>query len=174
MRDLHVVNQPFSHCSYCGADFPPGAGWPRVCPSCGGITYRNPIPVSVVLAPVMVGARRGVLTVRRAIPPKVGELALPGGYVNFGETWQQAGAREVFEETCAIIDPAEIREFRVRSAPDGTLIIFALAPPRPLESLPPFIPNDESLERVVLLEPAPMAFGLHSEIVEQFFQEFVF
>lgn len=168
------MHDAYSHCAFCGADFPPGADWPRVCRSCGGITYRNPIPVSVVLVPVTVNGQRGVLTVRRAIPPKVGELALPGGYVNFGETWQEAGAREVFEETGARINPAEIREFRVRSAPDGTLIIFALVPPRPVEMLPPFIPNDESLERVVLLEPAPMAFSLHSEIVEQFFQEVVF
>jgi ADP-ribose pyrophosphatase YjhB (NUDIX family) len=47
-----------------------------------------------------------VLLVRRNIEPQIGQLALPGGYMNLGETWQQAGARELFEETGTIIRPA--------------------------------------------------------------------
>jgi ADP-ribose pyrophosphatase YjhB (NUDIX family) len=164
--------QQYSHCSYCGAAFPEGAGWPRTCAACGNTSFRNPIPVAVVLVPVVSGPREpGVLVVRRAIPPRIGELALPGGYVNYGETWQAAGAREVFEETGLAIDPAELREFCLRSAPDGTLIIFALARPRQLRDLPPFLPNEESSERLVLKEPVPMAFSLHREVIEGFFKE---
>lgn len=157
-----------SHCSYCGTQFPESAAWPRTCANCGKTSFRNPLPVCVVLIPIKIGAQTGALAIRRAILPRIGDLALPGGYINFGETWQEAGAREVFEETGLEIDPTELREFRVRSAPDGTLIIFALANPHELNELPPFSPNDETSERVVLVEETAMAFGLHTDILKLF------
>jgi ADP-ribose pyrophosphatase YjhB (NUDIX family) len=40
-----------------------------------------------------------VLAVRRANEPGKGLLGLPGGYHMRGETWQEAGFREVLEET---------------------------------------------------------------------------
>jgi ADP-ribose pyrophosphatase YjhB (NUDIX family) len=160
-------HQPYSHCSYCGAAFPDNASWPRICADCGNTSFRNPLPVAVVIVPIQLSpAERGILAIRRAIPPRSGELALPGGFINYGETWQEAGAREVFEETGLRIDPEDIVEFRVRSAPDSTLIIFGLTTSRAEKDLPPFLPNIESSERLVLAEPAPMAFSLHSEIVK--------
>lgn len=163
--------QPFSHCSFCGAPFAAGLGWPRICASCGQTTYRNPLPVSVVLVPVARegSAHLGLLAVQRGISPEAGKLALPGGFINFGETWQEAGAREVFEETGLTVDPGEIRELGVRSAPDGTLIVFGLACPRCEDELLPFEPNEEATERLVLDGPAEMAFGLHTQVVRQFF-----
>jgi ADP-ribose pyrophosphatase YjhB (NUDIX family) len=159
-----------SYCTFCGTAFPIGASWPRTCANCGQTSFLNPLPVSVVLLPVEKdGGQKGLLAVRRAIPPRSGALALPGGYINFNESWQEAGSREIFEETGVFVDPAEIREFRVRSAPDGTLIIFGLARPRSATSLPVFFPNDEASERVVLTSPTSMAFELHSEMVYLFF-----
>jgi ADP-ribose pyrophosphatase YjhB (NUDIX family) len=125
----------------------------------------NPLPVSVVLVPV----DGGVLTVRRSIEPCKGQLALPGGYINADEAWQTAGAREVWEETGLKIAPDEIREFRVRSAPDGTVLIFGIARSRAIAELPRFVPNDEVSELVVLREPQPLAFPLHTQVVEEFF-----
>jgi ADP-ribose pyrophosphatase YjhB (NUDIX family) len=154
-----------TYCSFCGRAFAEGQPWPRHCASCGSVTYRNPLPVAVVLVPV--GA--GVVVVRRAIPPRVGQLALPGGFINHGEGWQAAGAREVREETGLEIDPAQIREFAVRSAPDGTLLVFGVAAPLRAADLPPFAPNDEASERVVLDAPVELAFPLHSEVVALFF-----
>ena len=40
-----------------------------------------------------------MLLVRRGKPPGEGELAVPGGRVQYGESLQVACAREVFEET---------------------------------------------------------------------------
>ena len=95
-----------------------------MCASCGNTTFLNPLPVSVILLPV----DDGVLLVRRNIEPQIGQLALPGGYMNLGETWQQAGARELFEETGIIIRPEELHEFRVKSAPGGTtLLVFGVS-----------------------------------------------
>ena len=58
----------------------------------------------------------GLLVVRRGITPGLGELALPGGYIGMGETWQEAGAREVWEETGLRLDPAEIEDFTALTA----------------------------------------------------------
>ena len=160
------MNAKNSHCSYCGAAFPDGQPWPRTCANCGQTTWLNPLPVAVVLLPV----GKGLLAVRRAIPPKKGELALPGGFINLGESWQAAGAREVFEETGITIDPSTIRDFRVLSAPDGTVLIFGLAPPL-AGPLPALAANEEVSEIVVLDEPKPLAFSLHTQAVDEYFDK---
>jgi len=155
-----------SHCSYCGAPFADGQPWPRTCATCGQMSFLNPLPVAVVLVPV----GNGLLAVRRAIPPRAGELALPGGYINLGESWQAAGAREVFEETGVTIDPATIRDFRVLSAPDGTVLIFGLA--APLEGpAPALVANEEVSELVVLERPTQLAFSLHTRVVDEYFNK---
>src|SRR5262245_9150289 len=109
-----------SHCAFCGAGFSDAEvearRWPRTCSGCGNISYKNPIPVAVLLLPVRVESALGLLVIRRGIPPQVGHLALPGGFVDFGETWQAACARELFEETGIRIPPDEVRIFDVKSA----------------------------------------------------------
>lgn len=157
--------QKNSHCSYCGARFAEGAPWPRRCAACGNTSYLNPLPVAVLLQPV----DGGLLAIRRAIPP-VGKLALPGGFIDAGERWQAAAARELREETGIRIDPDTIREASVLSAPDGTLLVFGLAPPLAAADLPPFTPSAEASERVVLREAASdMAFPLHAQVVRDYF-----
>src|SRR5262245_13639738 len=154
-----------SHCSFCGHAFAADQPWPRICAACEQTSYLNPLPVAVVLLPV----DDGLLLVRRSIPPKQGMLALPGGYINLGESWQAAGAREVREEIGVIIDPDEIRDFRVLSAPDGTVLIFGIARSRALADLPAFAATDEASECVVLRAPQELAFDLHQRVVEEFF-----
>jgi ADP-ribose pyrophosphatase YjhB (NUDIX family) len=155
-----------SHCSFCGHPFAAEQPWPRTCAACGQTSYLNPLPVAVVLLPV----DDGLLLVRRSIPPKQGMLALPGGYINLGESWQAAGAREVREEIGLSIDPDEIQDFRVLSAPDGTVLIFGVAGSRMIAELPVFAATDEASECVVLRAPQELAFDLHQQVVEEFFR----
>jgi ADP-ribose pyrophosphatase YjhB (NUDIX family) len=154
-----------SHCSYCGHALHNSEPWPKHCANCGNVTFLNPIPVTVVLVPV----DEGLIVIRRGIEPRRGMLALPGGYINLGETWQEAAPREVFEETGVALQTNEIREFGVRSAMDGTLLVFGLAQAKSLSSIPRFTPTDESAERLILTEPQDLAFDLHMEMVEIFF-----
>lgn len=155
------------HCSYCGTRFGADISWPGTCDRCGNISYKNPLPVTVMLVPV----DRGLVFIRRGIEPEKGKPALPGGYVNTGETWRNAGAREVFEETGIRIRPDRIGVFDVRSAPDDTLLIFGLAERLHSRDLPPFAVTDETTERMILDHAPPdMAFALHDDAAETYFR----
>lgn len=112
----------------------------------------------------------GLLMVRRGVEPKKGKLALPGGFIGLGESWQEAGVREVFEETGLQLEATEIQDFKVLSAPDGTVLIFGLAQPRASQNLLPFQTSDESPEILIVNStPDNMAFDLHEQVVKKFF-----
>ncbi len=160
----------FRYCPYCGNPFELDQAWPRQCAACGQFTYRNPAPVSVVLAPV----DGGLLAIRRANQPHRGRLALPGGYINLGEGWRQAGVRELFEETSLEIDASEIQLFDIADAPDGSLIIFGLASPRSLADLPPFTLNPEASERLVIRKADELAFYIYVAAAQKFFDRNAF
>lgn len=73
----------------------------KTCPQCGAEVpvYRNPVPTVdvVVLVPNVSEAFPGVVLVERANPPY--GWALPGGFVDWGETCENAAVRELKEET---------------------------------------------------------------------------
>jgi ADP-ribose pyrophosphatase YjhB (NUDIX family) len=134
---------PFSHCPACGRRFPDPAARPLTC-ACGAVTHRNPTPVVVLLVPV---AHGGLLLVRRAQPPL--GLALPSGFIESGEHWRAAAARELAEETGVRVEPATLRPFDVHSGRDDTLLVFAAAPAVPRSALGNFTPSDEVSELLV-------------------------
>jgi ADP-ribose pyrophosphatase YjhB (NUDIX family) len=134
------------------------------------VSYRNPLPVVVVLLPV--SDRGGLLVIRRSVAgdPGFGQFALPGGYIDINDpSWQHAAARELREETGVGLLPDEFNEFGVRSAPNGTLLIFALATPVTSDALPAFRVTNETSEITVITSPTELAFLLHSEMANTWF-----
>jgi ADP-ribose pyrophosphatase YjhB (NUDIX family) len=132
------------------------------------MTYSNPLPVSVVLLPV---DGDGLLLVRRTQEPQAGHWSLPGGFIETGETWQAAGARELFEETGYTIDPGSIRLFDTLSAPDGTLLVFGLAPHQPSQILPKFTASHETSEAMIAHGPMELAFSTHTQTADRYWKE---
>ena len=125
--------------------------------------YRNPVPVAVAVVPVAGG---GLVAVRRAITP-VG-LALPGGYIELGERWQDACARELREETGVEVDPDAIREVRVLSAPDGILLVFGRTETVERSALEAFAASDEASGVEVVTDPrAELVFPLHTQVLRE-------
>jgi 8-oxo-dGTP diphosphatase len=60
--------------------------------------FRNPFPTVDIIIEIMEGRRRrGVVLIERKNPPP--GWALPGGFVDLGETLEAAAAREALEET---------------------------------------------------------------------------
>ncbi len=66
----------------------------RYCPSCGFVRYENPLPVVVAIA---VNDGRFLL-IKRGIPPKKGFWGCPSGFVESGESPEEACLRELEEE----------------------------------------------------------------------------
>ncbi|WP_432828267.1 NUDIX domain-containing protein [Dactylosporangium sp. CA-092794] len=157
------------HCSYCGAAYAQGAAWPRVCAACGETTWRNPLPVAVVLLPVDTDHGRGIVVVRRDIEPMRGELALPGGFIELGETWQEAAARELREETTILADAEEVRLFDVHSVRTSNLIVFGVLPPRPFAELPASVRTEESIGFEISIGAQELCFPTHTEVLARYF-----
>ena len=153
-----------SHCSYCGNRFAFDA-WPRHCTECQTTTWQNPIPAILVLVPV----DGSLLLVRRAIAPHIGELALAGGFMDVGETWQEGGARELFEETGIKIDPSSLYYVDISTSEAGNLLIFCATPNIPSNTIK-FVPNSEVSEIAFTDKPIELAFPTHTEYVARFLE----
>ena len=153
-----------SHCSYCGASYSPAASWPKRCRGCGHTSYRNPLPVVVVLLPI----GNGLVVVRRNIEPSRGTLTLPGGYLDVNETWQQGASRELLEETGIAIDAEDIRLYDVQNGLDDTVVIFGIAAQQPLEVLRSFS-SHETQEVTWIDRPRELGFPNHTLVVADYF-----
>lgn len=73
----------------------------RVCTACGYIYWNNPLPVA---GAVVIDARGQVLLVRRSVEPQLGRWNLPAGYLEFGESIEEAAVREVREESGLLVE----------------------------------------------------------------------
>jgi ADP-ribose pyrophosphatase YjhB (NUDIX family) len=90
------------YCSNCGHIVqlrqPPGDQRERfVCTSCGTIHYQNPR----IVAGCIVDCGGHILLCKRAIEPRMGYWTNPAGFMELGETLQQAALRETREEALA-------------------------------------------------------------------------
>ena len=70
-----------------------------VCTTCGFINYVNP----KIVTGSIVRHRGRILMCRRAIEPRIGFWTLPAGFMEVGETAEQAARREAMEEANAAI-----------------------------------------------------------------------
>jgi ADP-ribose pyrophosphatase YjhB (NUDIX family) len=71
-----------------------------VCDRCEWVHYQNP----KIVAGAVIEHDGKLLLARRAIEPRKGCWTLPAGYMELGETVEQAAAREAREEACAEIE----------------------------------------------------------------------
>ncbi|TGA99706.1 NUDIX domain-containing protein [Streptomyces sp. MZ04] len=162
---------PDSHCSSCGAPYGEHLpGWPRTCPACGAVAYRNPLPVAVALQPVYDTKGTALVVVTRTIAPARGGVALPGGFIDDREDWRHAVVRELKEETGISAASHDVRLAEALSAPDGYLLLFGLLPERPAAELPRSAPTDETDGWHLLHRPAELAFPLHTLAVRAWFE----
>jgi ADP-ribose pyrophosphatase YjhB (NUDIX family) len=165
-----VKKEKHTHCSYCGKKYA-SEKWPRGCIKCKNITWRNPLPVIVLLVP----AGAGLLLIRRGNSPACGELALPGGYIDWDEDWRTAGARELLEETNIKVDASKLELLDILNSSSNKtdihshMLIFVRTPPVALNVLENFRPNDEVTELEVHYDPIDLVFKTHSAMMKRFF-----
>jgi len=82
------------------------------CPHCQGDieVYRNPVPT----VDIIIEIEDKIVLIERKNPPH--GWAIPGGFVDYGESYETAAIREAEEETS--IKVTDLKQFRTYSNPD--------------------------------------------------------
>ncbi len=180
MKDAH------RYCGYCGTEYSARArdprnkhNWPRRCNYCGEDTYCPPVPAINVLVPVLRTPKYaspsnapGLLVIQRGIEPGKREWALPGGYFDHRELWEEAAVRELEEETGLVIPELDLELIDVTGSRDRRMmILFALAKPIPESQVTDeFEPSEEVLGAKVINGPIDTPFDSHTYHIKKFFE----
>jgi len=152
------------YCTYCGNEFLKEQIYPKHCKKCNEISYLNPIPTILSLIPVSSPGAIGFLLEKRNINPGKGKWDFPGGFMDYGETWQQAASRETFEETGIVIEPNHFHLIDVITTPTNFLTIVAMSEYQYNIDLTKFVPNHEVSELKVGYQYEDLAFESHNNI----------
>lgn len=158
------------HCPRCGTAMEQRylEGRTReICPACGYIHYRNPVPA----VGVVVKLDEGVVLVRRKFDPCAGYWGLPAGYMEMGESAEEAAIRECYEETGLLVHTSHL--LGVYSYGDdnfsGLVIIYAAtAIGGTLQA------GDDATEAGVFnldALPNPFAFRTHLQAIDRWRQQ---
>lgn len=75
------------------------------CPGCGEPRYDH----AMVVVTCFVAYEQRLLWVQRNLEPKRGLWAIPGGYLEDGETLAQGAARELHEEAGVLVSPQRLQ-----------------------------------------------------------------
>jgi ADP-ribose pyrophosphatase YjhB (NUDIX family) len=119
-------------CSHCGQPVtltvPEGDNRPRhVCTACGRIHYQNPR----IVAGCVPEHEGRILLCRRAIEPRRGYWTLPAGFMENGETTQEAARRESVEEALAEVEIGSLLAVVHVLHADQVHVMFRAHLPRP-------------------------------------------
>jgi 8-oxo-dGTP diphosphatase len=120
----HQIQPPFCFCPLCGGklgkkkikDQEPDR---LVCGQCSFIYYLDP---KVAAGTITIFENR-ILLVKRGISPCYGKWVIPGGFVDRGETLEDAAVRETLEETGLQVRINSL--LNVYSYPGETVIVAA-------------------------------------------------
>lgn len=120
-------------------------GHPIVCDRCGWRWYANPKPAAAVLVERQsaAGADPQILLLRRAVQPGVGWWDLPAGYLDPGESAEEAAVREAGEEAGLRVELVRLVGVYA-SRPANAVTIVYLA--RPADADAPVETDHESSE----------------------------
>jgi 8-oxo-dGTP diphosphatase len=139
----------------------------EVCPACGFIFYRNPVPA----VGVVVALEGKLALVRRRYEPRAGCWALPAGFMELGESAENAAIRECHEETGLLVRVDHL--LGVYSYGEGQrtglLIVYAAT------ATGGELAADDDATEVGLFAldelPTPMAFPTHLQAIDRWRRE---
>ncbi len=83
------------YCYMCGGELKPGKEHALICQSCGRVLFKNPKPAVAI---VLFSPDGKMILSVRGIDPAKGKLDTLGGFVDMGETFEEALYRELEEE----------------------------------------------------------------------------
>ena len=122
MTGLNPALEQARFCPRCAQ--PATIAYPRsiTCPHCGYGAYYNPKPVAAAIPETPGG---NIILLRRAFDPGKGLWTFPGGFVDLGETVQQAAHRETREELDIAIELGPLVGVYSRAEERTVLIVYA-------------------------------------------------
>jgi len=143
-----------------------GSKFTITCASCGASSVpRNPFPTVDI---VLYRPEQGVLLIERRNPPQ--GWALPGGFIDYGESAEQAAVREALEETGLAVRLTGL--LGVYSAPDRDPRFHTLSVAYIADADPDSIPcagDDAKNAGFYPLDALPEAVAFdHRKIIEDF------
>ena len=94
--DTQTLAEAFQFCPRCGTKAAQPGRVPFQCAECGYSNYFGPV---AAVGAIVVNEQDEMLFLRRSRDPGKGKWGLPGGFVDPGETGEEAVAREAQEET---------------------------------------------------------------------------
>lgn len=127
---------------------------------------RNPIPTVDIIIELQ---GRGIVLIKRKNPPY--GWALPGGFVDYGESLEEAAVREAREETSLEVEL--LRQFHTYSDPERDPRFHTLSTVFIARSSGEPRPADDATEIGVFKRdnlPKDLAFD-HARILEDYFEE---
>jgi len=143
-----------------------------LCPQCGTevFRYQSPVPtVDVIIEVESDDGEKGIVLIYRKNHPRA--WALPGGFVDYGETLEQAAVREAGEETG--LEIKSVLQFQAYSDPARdprrhtiSVVFLARARGRPRA-------GDDAEKAEIFGEetlPFPLAFD-HEKILKDYFKK---
>jgi len=113
--------EAYTHCPLCGSAEYTFQSGTRQCADCGHRDFDNPITAVAVW---ILDCEDRVLLIRRAKEPAKDKLAPPGGFVDPGESLEEAAQRELKEEI-----GLEVSDFRYVSSDPNAYRYNGLARP---------------------------------------------
>ncbi len=167
------------HCKFCGVEHNSRAN-PQVCLN-GHETFRNPVPVAVILQTVYDDTipnlpRWGILIGERGIEPQKGTYGLPGGFVDPEDAdFEDAALRELREETGIALTREEADPTLFYSMSDSKCILVFVLSDRALmlsDLAKQFVPCAECPAIDVAWEPQQLSFQSHTEALRRWFEEY--